>query len=125
MCAIVDANVAHEVFGSVRPPAGKGFFDALNSGRINMVVGGKLTAELERYPKYKTWSKTAERRGILRSVNKAKVLASGKKFRNNPSRKSDDPHILALAKVSGARLLYSNDKTLHKDFKNDFIAQRW
>ena len=27
MCAIVDANVAYEVFGSDRPPAGKRFFD--------------------------------------------------------------------------------------------------
>ena len=32
--------------------------------------------------------------------------------------KSDDPHIIALAQVSGARLLYSNDKSLQQDFKN-------
>ena len=32
--------------------------------------------------------------------------------------KSDDEHILALARVSGARLLFSGDKNLHDDFKN-------
>ncbi|MDM8549089.1 hypothetical protein QUF72_03380 [Desulfobacterales bacterium HSG2] len=32
--------------------------------------------------------------------------------------RSDDPHIIALARVSGVRTLCSHDKTLHKDFKN-------
>jgi hypothetical protein len=32
--------------------------------------------------------------------------------------KSDDPHIIALAKVSGARLLCSKDQNLHTDFGN-------
>lgn len=31
---------------------------------------------------------------------------------------SDDTHIIALAQISGARLLFSNDKALHQDFKN-------
>ena len=31
---------------------------------------------------------------------------------------SDDPHIIALARVSGARTLCSNDNNLHTDFKN-------
>ena len=42
MCAIVDANVAYEVFGSDRPPAGKRFFDWQSSPRGQLVVGGKL-----------------------------------------------------------------------------------
>ena len=33
----------------------------------------------------------------------------------------DDPHILAWAQVSGARLLYTNDKCLKDDFKNKSI----
>ena len=32
--------------------------------------------------------------------------------------RSDDPHVLALAIVSGARLLYSNDAALQRDFKD-------
>ena len=31
--------------------------------------------------------------------------------------KSDDPHIIALAQVSGVKLLVSGDKALHADFK--------
>lgn len=40
MCAIVDTNVAHEVFGDARTPAGKGFFDWLSS------PGGSIIAAL-------------------------------------------------------------------------------
>ena len=32
--------------------------------------------------------------------------------------RSDDEHVLALAVVSGARLLYTNDTALIADFKN-------
>lgn len=39
-------------------------------------------------------------------------------FESHQERQSDDPHILALAVVSGARLLYSNDRLLQHDFKN-------
>ena len=35
---------------------------------------------------------------------------------------SDDEHVLALALVSGARLLYTNDAALISDFKNRTIV---
>ena len=47
MCAIVDANVAREVFGPSAPPAGEKFFAWLNKGSGRLVVGGKLLEELE------------------------------------------------------------------------------
>ena len=31
--------------------------------------------------------------------------------------RSDDPHVIALAKISGTRLLYTNDNGLEGDFK--------
>ena len=37
--------------------------------------------------------------------------------------RSDDEHVLALALVSGARLLYTNDSALIEDFKNRAIVQ--
>ena len=41
MCAIVDANVANEVFGDARTPAEKGFFDWLSSSGGQLVVGSR------------------------------------------------------------------------------------
>ena len=32
--------------------------------------------------------------------------------------RSDDEHVLALARVSGARLLFTNDRDLQEDFRN-------
>ena len=48
MCAIVDANVVSEVFGSNLSPAGEKFFDWLNKGSGRLVVGGKLLEELKK-----------------------------------------------------------------------------
>ena len=36
--------------------------------------------------------------------------------------KSNDLHVIALARISGARLLYSDDKKLRKDFKNKHLV---
>ena len=38
--------------------------------------------------------------------------------------KSNDPHVLALALVSGARLLYTNDAALIDDFGNPEIVAK-
>lgn len=37
--------------------------------------------------------------------------------------KSNDAHILAVARLSGARILYSRDRKLHTDFKNSSIIR--
>ena len=50
MCAIVDASVAGEVFGSERTPAEEGVFDWITNGNGKIVVGGKLREELGRSP---------------------------------------------------------------------------
>ena len=38
--------------------------------------------------------------------------------------RSNDQHVIALAQVSGARLLYSDDGDLHEDFKNNRLINR-
>ena len=42
----------------------------------------------------------------------------------DPDLRSDDPHVLALARATGARLLHTGDRDLMADFKNKkFLAQ--
>ena len=119
MCAIVDANVAAEVFGSDRPEAGKGFFDWINKGNGLLVVGGKLLEELNGSSyHFKTWSLQARLAGKMRVENENRVNARTEELRTDGTFRSNDPHVLALAQVSGARLLYSNDGQLQHDFKN-------
>ena len=119
MCAIVDANVAREVFGPDPSPAGDKFFDWISKGSNRLVVGGKLLEELDvGSPKFREWASQAERAGKMRILDENKVNARAKQIEHERIHTSDDPHILALAQVSGARLLYSNDRALQQDFKN-------
>ena len=119
MCAIVDANVASEVFGSNLSPAGEKFFEWLNKGNGRLVVGGKLFEELEKSSAdFIYWERGALLAGRMRIVNKREVDARTEQIQRENKIRSDDPHVIALAQVSGARLLYSNDGDLQKDFRN-------
>ena len=119
MCAIVDANVAPEVFGVGRPAAGKKFFEWINKGSGRLVVGGELLKELdENSPGFREWFRQALLSGSLKEENDQKVNSRTESLRAVRTCRSNDPHIVALAQVSGARLLYSNDKELHQDFGN-------
>ena len=57
------------------------------------------------------------------SAGKAKLFPSIKvekaieKIQKNYTLKSDDPHILGLAKAANVKTLSSADRDLHKDFK--------
>ncbi|MCY4001481.1 MAG: hypothetical protein OXF84_11845 [Bacteroidetes bacterium] len=119
MCAIIDANAVHEVFGDENHEAGLQFRRWIYSGRGRLVVGGRLTAELSRASvKFRHWVTTVQSQGkILRKPDDT-VNQREMELTDEGCCQSDDPHIIALAQVSGARLLYSNDKSLQQDFKN-------
>ena len=123
MCRIVDANVASEVFGDDRPPAGQRFFDWLSSPRGQLVVGGELRRELSRSHRFVRWLGNAIRYGRAQSMADEEVEARTEELRQREVCRSDDEHVLALALVSGARLLYTNDAALIEDFKNREIVQ--
>lgn len=120
MCAIIDANVVHEVFGQNKSPAGEGFFNWLDK-RGRLMIGGDLTGELFQARNLREWAAEAQRRGTLISVDNDKVIARTNELKMQQKCGSDDPHIIALAQVSGARLLYSNDRKLRDDFKNSAL----
>ncbi|KKZ15070.1 MAG: hypothetical protein TH68_02415 [Candidatus Synechococcus spongiarum 142] len=124
MCAIVDTNAAHEVFGSNAgqdTEAGEGFFQWLSCGKGKLVVGGKLKQELGGVPKFREWANMAVLSGKLVNIDDNCVNNKTKEVKEHDELQSDDPHIIALAQVSGARLLFSNDKRLHEDFRNPDI----
>lgn len=117
MCAIVDANVASEVFGEDPPPAAAEFLEWLSDGRGVLVVGGRLYDELDGHsPDFRLWASQAILARQIRIVNENEVNDREQQIRSTGTHRSDDPHVLALAQVSGARLLYSNDRNLQQDF---------
>ena len=115
MCAIVDANVAGEVFGNNPSEAGKYFLEWLNSkGRI--AVGGHLLLELTTHQNFVKWLGTATRVGRARKICDQMVVTEAEALRVQAICRSDDFHVLALARVSKARLLFTNDIPLQQDF---------
>ena len=121
MCAVVDASVADQVFGRNRPEAGVEFFEWIKKGRGRLVAGGKLLEELNR-TSARDWAREAVNAGRIRKVNNAEVDEMTEELRDSCN--SDDPHVLALALISGARLLYSNDKNLIQDFKTKSLIDQ-
>lgn len=120
MCAIIDNNVRHEVFGAsdVQTEAGEYFLNWLENRNGKLVVGGKLLEELSDYTGFRTWLRRALVRGRVIRVSDADVDAETANLQSRNVCQSNDAHVLALAIVSGARLLFTNDQDLQEDFRN-------
>ena len=119
MCAIVDASVVGKVFNPSRHGAAKEFFNWISLGEGRLVVGGRVLRELDMNSNFKKWRQQAIQAGRVKVINKDDVERNIKELeRKKLSYKSNDAHVLALARVSGARLLYADDGNLQKDFRN-------
>ena len=118
MCAIVDTNVAYEVFdpNPERPEAGRHFFNWLTSPRGQLVVGGDLLEELSGNSAFLTWFRTALTSARVRRVGNVDLAPRLDELARKTC-KSNDTHVLALAAASGARLLYTNNRALMDDFR--------
>ncbi len=119
MCAILDADILYEVFGTKTTKAGSLFLTWINKGKNRLVVGEALLKEINNRS-FTIWLNTAEQSGKVLRMDEEKDSIIDKKKRELEAKiKSDDPHIIALAQVSGARMLYSGEEALHADFKNN------
>lgn len=124
MCAIVDASGANDVFGKNRPEIGIAFFEWIEAhGRI--FTGGKLTMEIGVLcPRFLKWAEEAERTRKLVKISRSKIDTEANAISKRRGLRSDDAHILAIARVGEARLLYSNDKSLLEDFVDSRFIRR-
>ncbi|MCY4278123.1 MAG: hypothetical protein OXE81_09860 [Gammaproteobacteria bacterium] len=121
MCAILDANVTSEVFGKEQSHAGQKFRDWLKTGNSFLVMGGKLADELTHDHRFREWSIQAIQYGKLRLFDRGEVEKRTDELQRSDVCRSDDAHVIALAQISGARLLFSNEPDLHKDFKSKHL----
>ena len=123
MCLILDVNCLHKVF----PVADKDFLpikDAITSGNAKLVYGGKkLLGEYSKAAIAWRMIVALDRAGRTRKVNDSEVDAKENELTAAGQLQSDDPHVIALAIVSNARLLCSRDTNLHADFTNPDVLQ--
>lgn len=125
MCAIIDADTVHEVFGNNLNEAGEAFFDWIVEGSGHLIVGGKNEEELTRGSQgFRDWKWQLQSAGKMTVEDTEKVNIKTNKLIQNKACVSNDAHVIALAQVSGARLLYSNDSNLQQDFNNYRLIRR-
>ena len=125
MCLIVDASVVGEMFSGDDASAGKAILNWLNDRKGTIVVGGKLLKELDQGSnKFTEWARQALLGEVMRKVDDTKVDVRTTQLSNAGGCKSNDPHVIALAQLGGARLLYSNDRDLHHDFRNKRLIDK-
>ena len=120
VCAIVDEDAVAMIFGTnpQRPESAAKFFEHVDSGKLKLVLGGRLKKELLKSNQFKNWYSAAWKSGLTHNVPDEDVNCVEANLKQSESCKSNDTHVLALAKVSGARLLYTGDRKLMDDFRN-------
>ena len=121
MCAIIDAGCANEVFGNGRNPAGRAFFDWIAKGRGQWVLGGKNRRELLK-TSAQAWLKELTIAGRVYICDEEAVDERAIELR--PACASNDEHVIALAQISGARLVYANDGLLQKDVRDASLVSQ-
>jgi hypothetical protein len=123
MCLILDSDIVHKVF-----PRPSGDFapihQALLNGGAKCVYGGELTQEYKQIEWFRRILLRLDQQGIAKQFPSSEVDVQTLKLRQGGLCKSNDAHILALAIVSKARLLCSEDGNLGDDFTNPLILSK-
>lgn len=122
MCLIVDANAAHRIFADPPGEEAVPIWSWLERDGV-IVYGGKLAAELERLGSVRRALAALVRAGRAYLENPAEVNAVEIRLIEEGVLKSDDPHVVALARVSGSRVLFTGDGALMQDFTDPAILQ--
>lgn len=115
MCLILDTNMYGLFLASDNEDMNpvRDWIDN-KTGKIAHSPTGKMKDELDKYPKMRKRFKEYSRAGKLKTFPREDVEREKNRL---PPLQSDDPDIIALARVSGVRLLVSGDENLHADFK--------
>jgi hypothetical protein len=125
MCLIVDANQASLVFGLAKSPGLLALRNAIFSdrGKIKVVCGGALIDEY-RLAGVLRVIRALDQAGRVRIVPSKDVDSETDRLRHAGVCRSNDQHIIALARVSGVRVLCTRDAELHADFKNPKLISK-
>src|SRR6185436_15367667 len=122
MCLIVDTNQAHRVFGAVESAFSTPIWSWL-SRRGVLVYGGKLASELAKNGDARRLLVELNRRGNALLQRKDIVAAEEAVVHETGLCTSNDHHVIALARLTGARVLVTEDRALMEDFRNRLLVQ--
>lgn len=119
MCVIIDNDVRDVFFGTPVDEEMLPLWNWINDRKGVLVVGGRLRKEIfdsENVGRViREWIRSGRARD-LEDDRPGQVDAETDRVAGRC--RSNDAHVIALARVSGARLLCSRDSDLHQDFRN-------
>ncbi len=124
MCMIIDANRLGVFLSDQMAEDAKPIHGWLNKGWGNLVysTGGAFADEI--------CGRSRKKLAGYAQAGRATVIPAGEfeedeqQLRDNEAVRSDDPHVLALARLSGARVLYTGDHALTQDFKDKQLIDK-
>ena len=122
MCIIIDTNLYGEFNKEYMKPL-REWIEKRN-GKIVYSPVGDIGKELNRNGKMKDRLKEYLRAGKAKHISEEEVEKKKQDVVEKLDLESNDPYIIALAKVSNTRLLTSEDAALCSDFKNKKIIRR-
>jgi hypothetical protein len=124
MCVIIDACLAGPIFNTPSHCDFIPLWDWILRKDGCIVFGGKLATELEKVKEGARQLQQLSASGKARRVKTHLLNEEEANLKAKGLCKSDDPHVIALARVSRARVLCSRDKALHADFTNPNLISR-
>ncbi len=120
MCVIIDTNKLSVFFNGADEASAALLKWVFRSSSIVFATQGKVAKEIKAARKMTAFLEL-KRQHKAHAYTRHDLSQHEEKLKDNKHCSSDDVHVLALALASGARVLYSGDKNLHKDFKNSAI----
>jgi predicted nucleic acid-binding protein len=116
VCLIIDANVVARLFESPSRPECRRILDWLDGDGM-VVHGGRLTLELLAVTRFGRYLAELDRQRKAVRIDGAVLKEEEATLHKMGLCSSDDHHIVALARRSGARTLWTEDADLMDDFK--------
>jgi len=121
MCIIIDNNVVARVLTNPADPDFGDLHRALvldKRIRVRMQYGGRLGREYANNHAVRRLLVVLDAAGRAQRVSDADVDAEEKRVKREALCRSDDEHIIALARVAKVRVLCSHDAALQADFRD-------
>ena len=124
MCIIVDTNKLGAFLTDPADEDSRPIRKWLDGGAGSIVysTGGKFAQEIR--GRVKARLADYVRAGRAKLIPESWFADDERKLKNRADLRSDDPHVLALARAAGARLLYTADGDLISDFKDKNFIDR-
>jgi hypothetical protein len=115
MCLILDADIIHQIFPSPKSDY-QPIYTAIMERRARIVYGGRLLDEYLQMNQFMRLLSKLDQQGGARKISDVDVDQEEEALLNANQCSSNDHHIIALSRISGARLLCTDDRRLTRDF---------